>query len=192
MKSLFIEKEISYNGEQLKSLFAYMNHQIQGDSIVAWCGPCHIPFSRMIDGEDVLAQSKISSDLMVHFIVEIFHQGIFTAVSFQRLISSIVKDTFCEYLQKQNISVANVTRRGDDIYVDFKKLSISIASTSTLSSMIHFAVNITNEGTPVSTCALMDYKIDPKEFANKVLEQVQKEWIDIAQATVKVRPLGSY
>lgn len=189
MKTLFIEDRIKYTGEQLKSLFAYLNYKVQGDSIVAWQGACDIPFVHMVDGEDVLDHAKISGESMLHFIVEIFHQNIFTAVSFQRLISAIVKDLFVEYLEKNNFDSSVVYRKGDDIYFDGKKFSISIASSARFSSLIHFAVNITNAGTPVSTCALEDFKIPVREFADKILDRASTEWQDIAQATTKVKAL---
>jgi hypothetical protein len=55
--------------------------------------------------------------------------------------------------------------------------------------MIHFALNITNEGTPVPTCSLEDLQIDPKNFAEKVLKAFSEEYVSITEATQKVRPL---
>lgn len=178
---------MTYTGEQLKPHFAYFNHNLQGDSAVAWIGPCQIPLEHMIDGEDFLANETIAGQQMLHFIIELFHQNIFTAVSFQRLISAIVKDCLCEKLNPQ--MAAQIYRRGDDIYYNNSKFSISIASSSRFSSMIHFAVNISNEGTPVQTCALNDFSIEAKSFADEVLKKITIEWQGVVQATTKVKAL---
>ena len=42
----------------------------------------------------------------------------------------------------------NTKREGDDIFVDDRKLSISIASISLSSAKIHFALNLEDKGTP--------------------------------------------
>jgi hypothetical protein len=80
-------------------------------------------------------------------------------------------------------------RDGDDLYWGDRKLSISIASQSAVSTMVHFAVNITNAGTPVRTCALEDLGVDPKEFADAAMDALALEWASVLKATRKVRPL---
>ena len=70
MKSLFIKENFKYDGSQLRSLFAYLNYGLLGDSIVSWIGPCNVDFDHMVDGEDLLQKSEIRSDNMVHFIIE--------------------------------------------------------------------------------------------------------------------------
>lgn len=57
-------------------------------------------------------------------------------------------------------------REGDDIFVDNRKLSISIASVSLSSAKIHFALNLEDKGTPsdVETIGLSDIKVDDKQI----------------------------
>jgi hypothetical protein len=191
MKTKFISKKINYDGAQLKPLYAYVNHGVHGDSIVSFIGSCHVGFSEMVDAEDLVANAEIKSDQMLHFIIEMFNQNLMTAVSLQRLIVSISQNI----LNSNSIVLKNkkLRRSGDDLYLDqgkkSLKLSISIASISPVSSMIHFALNTTNEGTPVPTCSLLDLKINPKEFAMQVMDEFSKEYISIIEATQKVRPL---
>lgn len=184
MKSLYIQDKITYDGSQLHSLHAYLKHHVLGDSILAWVGPCQIPFVHMVDGEDLLAQEKIQGDEMLHFIIEVFHQNLISAVSLQRLFASIVQQEIYQ------ISQVFLFRNGDDLYFNDQKLSISIASQSPISVMIHFAVNVTNEGTPVKTCSLKDFKIDEFQFAQRVMNLFVEEYQSILQATMKVRPLN--
>ena len=124
MKTQWITKEFTYDGTQLRSLYAYLDHRILGNSVVAWQGPCSIDFSHMVDGEDLLAQETIAGSKMLHFIVELFDRDLFSAVTVQRLFAAIVRDYLFEKSGK------NLVRKGDDLYLGDKKLSISIASKS--------------------------------------------------------------
>ncbi|MBC7465431.1 MAG: DUF366 family protein [Bdellovibrio sp.] len=191
MKKKFISKKINYDGGQLKPLYAYVNHKLHGDSIVAFIGACDVGFGEMVDAEDLVAGAQIKSDLMLHFIIEMFNQNLMTAVSLQRLIVSIAQNILNSTAPQ--LKSAKLRRSGDDLYLDRGskafKLSISIASISPVSSMIHFALNITNDGTPVPTCSLKDLGVDPKSFAEKVLTAFSEEYISIVEATQKVRPL---
>jgi uncharacterized protein len=186
MKTHWFENRIDYDGSQLRSLFTYVTAGILGDSIVAWRGACNIPLDKMVDGEDFRAQEKICGSDMIHFIVEKFPGHLGYAVSLQRLLASIVKD-FLE--QKSPSFRGQLIREGDDIYIEGsprRKLSISIATVSPVSLLIHFAVNVSNKGTPVPTCSLEDLGVDPNDFARSVLERFSNEANGIEQATQKV------
>lgn len=186
MKTKWIDERIKYDGSQLRSLFAYLNYELSGDSVLAWQGPCDITLENMADGEDLLQNAKICGSDMLHFLIEIFHKPLFAAVATQRLVASLAHDLVVQLSGK---SSSEFRRDGDDIYWKDKKLSISIAAPSPVSCMIHFAVNVSNEGTPVPTCSLADFNIDPKNLAQKLLEVIQKEFTSMEFATVKVRPL---
>ncbi len=178
MKAKFIEGSEAYDGSQLVSLRSYLKHELLGDSIVAWIGPCNVALEHMVDGEDILEKAAIRGDRMVHFIVEKFDSTLLAAVALQRLLASIVRDV---------IGQPAMIRDGDDLFLAGKKLSISIATQSPVSSLIHFAVNVTNSGTPVPTLSLEDLKIEPREFANEVMKRFVSEVASIREATQKVR-----
>ena len=186
MKSLFIPREFPYDGSQLRSLFGYLDHGVQGNSIVSWIGLCNIPNDHMIDGEDLLAGETIAGDRMVHFIIERFETQLFGAVALQRLMASIVMDICREHVGDNDVA-AQFHRDGDDIFFGPGKLSISIATLTPVSAVIHFAVNITNDGTPVQTAALEDIAFPAEAFAQKVLKRVCDEVAGIEGATTKVR-----
>lgn len=188
MKTLFIEEKINYDGAQLRSLFAYLNYNVQGDSGISFIGPCDVPFEHMVDGEDLLEKSQIKGSKMLHFIFEIFDRELVSGVFLQRLFASLIAD---EIFAATKIKLI---RKGDDLYlVDkkvSKKLSISIATKSPVSVMVHFAINISNKGTPVPTCSLEDFEIEPKKFSEKLLRRISSEYEDILVARVKVKPVG--
>lgn len=183
MKYKWIEKEFKYDGTQLRSLFAYLEYSLMGDSIVAWQGACDIPFEHMVDGEDFLARSEIRSNLMLHFIVEKFSSPLFSGVLMQRLLAGLALEIVRELAPQE---AKNFRREGDDIFCLDRKLSISIATVSPVSSLIHFAVNVTNENTPVKTCALSDYSILSRDFAEALMKKFCAEIESVQEATQKV------
>ena len=75
------------------------------------------------------------------------------------------------------------------MFVNDKKLSVSIATKSITSTLIHFGLNITAEGAPVKASDLAnDVGItDIKSFAVEILETYKNEVLDINDATCKVR-----
>lgn len=188
MKKLWINDVFNYDGSQLSPLFAYLNFGLLGDSIVSWRGPCQIPWNHMIDGEDLRVQSPIEGSDMVHFIIEKFNCELFSAVGLQRLMASIVMNHI-QINIFQNGKKELLIRDGDDIYLKDKKLSISVATLSRTSALIHFAVNISNEGTPVETCSLNDFSIKPVEFAQSIMTDFCNEVTSMVEATQKVKTL---
>ena len=159
-----------------------------GPSIIAWRGPCDISFQNMADGEDLLNNERIAGSDMVHFIFEMFDEKLISAVLLQRLFASIVSDVVTEMAKPgAGATAVHLRRNGDDLYYKKQKLSISIAVRTTNSVMIHFAVNVVNKGTPVATCALSDWQINPKSFAQNCLRRAKMELDSIQQATWKVK-----
>lgn len=92
MRSHFLEQKFAYDGTQLRSLYGYLEHGVLGPSTIAWVGKCDIPFSHMVDGEDLLARAVIQGDEMLHFIIEFFDRDLFSGVAIQRLFATIMRD----------------------------------------------------------------------------------------------------
>lgn len=181
MQYKYLDQKIDYDGSQLKSLFAYMSFGILGDSMVAFEGGCNIPFQNMVDGEDQRAQAEIRGSHMLHFIIEEFGKPLEVAVNHQRLLAAIVREQLTKLLPDKSF-----VRYGDDIFLGDAKLSISIATVSPVSSLIHFAVNVSNIGTPVKTLCLRELGLGEKQFADTVAEAFLGELKSIKQACAKV------
>jgi hypothetical protein len=81
----------------------------------------------------------------------------------------------------------NITRRGSDLYDGDAKLSISIATVTPLSSLIHFGINIVSDNTPVKTKGLKNFDIDPHKFAEQVMTKYKEEYANIDKARCKVK-----
>lgn len=182
MKTHFIENEIKYIGSQLAPHWIYKNFKIQGDAIVAFVGECEVKLTEMVDIEDVINNEPIYSKYMLSFITEQFNVELVEGVFRQRLLMCIIK----EALEKRGFLVR---RNGDDLFVNDKKLSVSIATKSMTSVLIHTGINILSEGAPISVSGLesdLDIK-DIKEFALEVMKNYSEEVDDIVLASTKVR-----
>ena len=182
MKTLIADKEIKYEGWQLAPHWIYKNFKIQGDSIVAILGECKVDLTEMVDIEDVINNEPIYSKLMLSFISEQFGIGLIEGVLRQRLLITIIK----ELLEENGVFVV---RNGDDLMIDGRKLSVSIATKSITSVLIHTGLNILSEGAPVKASGLtseLGIK-DIKEFATKVMQRYSEELEDIVLASSKVR-----
>ncbi len=182
MKTLLIDKEIKYEGWQLAPHWIYKNFKIQGDVIVAFTGECEVNLTEMVDIEDVINNEPIYSKNMLSFITEQFNVDLVEGVFRQRLLVCIIK----EALEKRGIKVI---RSGDDLYIEDKKLTVSIATKSLTSILIHTGININSEGAPIKACGLEnDLGIsDIKEFAVEIMEKYAEEINDIILASTKVR-----
>lgn len=178
------EKIIAYTGRQLSSLWAYRNFGLQGDSIVCFRGPCRVDPAEMVDVEDVLGGSSIYGPDMLHFIAEHFGESLEKGVLRQRLMIAIIKDSLAR---------PDLVRKGDDLYLDDRKLSISIATSSPVSVMVHAALNVISEGTPVKAAGLLDLGFAGDEvldFGRKVCAMYREEMLSVRMACCKVRGVG--
>ncbi len=182
MKTKYIEEEIKYIGSQLAPHWIYKNFKLQGDAIVAFAGECKVDLAEMVDIEDVINNEPIYSKFMLSFITEQFGIGLSEGVYRQRMLICIIK----ELLEKRGVFVV---RNGDDLMIDGRKLSVSIATKSISSVLIHTGLNILSEGAPVKASGLtseLGIK-DIKEFALEVMDKYSAELDDISLACTKVR-----
>lgn len=184
MKTKLLENELKYTGEELAPHWIYKNFHIQGDAMVAFIGECEVKLTEMVDIEDVINDEPIYSKKMLNFIIEQFNIGLVEGVVRQRLLISIMK----EVLESKLGGGHKIIRSGDDIYVDGKKLSVSIATKSLTSVLIHTGLNIDPTGAPIDAIGLeRDLNIsDIRGFAEEVMIKYCQEIDDIILASTKV------
>ncbi|MDD3364368.1 MAG: DUF366 family protein [Syntrophomonas sp.] len=181
IKTLVLEDQIKYDGTQLQPHWIYRNFGILGDAVVAFIGEVDVALDNMVDLTDVKEKEFIYSPLMLNFIVEHFTTDLELAIYRQRMLIVAVK----EELEQYEIEVQRV---GDDLYINRGKLSVSIATSSVVSTLIHIGLNIETEGTPVKTAGLKEIGInDISAFANNVMLSYKRELERIYEARCKVR-----
>ncbi len=192
MRGKYIKgKTITYDGTQLHSLYAYTDHDVQGDSVVAFRGPCRVGVENLVDLEDWKRGAEIYSEDMAHFIVELFDADLERTLVIQRLFLCVIKDVI-EELKPELF----ITRRGDDLYIEVeveegqeenRKLTVSVATASPVSTLIHIGINISSRNTPVPTLGLEDLEIPVDDFILKVLQGFINEMKGLEAARCKVR-----
>ena len=192
MKHLKLENGTSYDGSQIQPMWAFKQFGIKDSNIVSWIGPMEIRSDELIDYEDV--GIEIKGGEMINFIIEHFDvqpADMRLCYHRQRLFVTIVKDI----LENHGIK----TRRdGDDLYVEKGdkdgKLSVSIATCSVSSMKIHFALNLTERGTPddVETAGLLECgsvlkRDDIPDVADEACSNYIKEISSIESDITKTR-----
>ena len=179
----FLGEKIDYDGTQLSPHWIYKNFGLQGDAMIAFCGAADVKLTEMVDIEDVLNDEPIYSENMLHFIEEKFNVPLIGGILRQRMLVVTAKEAIEEMTGKSLI------RHGDDLYFDDKKLSVSIATCSLNSTLIHFAMNVTSDNTPIPTSGLISelglHNI--KELAERILMMYTEEMKHIYLASCKVR-----
>ncbi|AFK21888.1 DUF366 family protein [Pyrococcus sp. ST04] len=177
------DRKINYDGSAIKSHWAYRNFGILGDSLVVFRGKCNVKVEEMVDIEDLRMRKEIKSDDMVHYIVELFWgTDIFLASSLQKLLIARLG----ELLRAKGVAVV---RKGDDLFVEGKKLSISIATISPVSIKIHIGLNVTSKGVPrdVSAIGLEEIGINVDEFMEESGKALVEEVLKVKKDAMKVR-----
>ena len=184
MKTLFIDKEIKYTGHQLSPHWIYKNFNVMGDCIISFIGECNVNLSEMVDIEDVINNEPIYSKKMLSFIEENFNSSLVETVYKQRLLVTITKEII-----ERNYPSVKILRNGDDLFINGRKLSVSIATKSITSTLIHFGLNIEAKDAPIPASDLInDAGVkDIKAFAYDVMNAYKNEIKDINLAVSKVR-----
>ena len=167
MQIKFIDQPIHYDGSQLAPHWIYQTFDLPGNTAVAFLGGCNVLPERMVDLADRKAGYRIFSESMLHLIAEFFDTDLTRTILLQRLLVS---------LAQQEIMFRGkcfLIRAGNDLFEGDEKLSVSVATASPVSTLIHFGVT--------------DYGIEPAVFARTLLETFKHEVESLAVARSKVK-----
>ncbi len=187
MHTLWIDRTIAYDGAALRPHWILEQTGLMGDALVAFAGPCEVQQEEMADLVDRRAGATIAAAAMVHFLWEEFSQpDLLLMVHRQRLLAAQAAECLRQLLP----DLAGLRRDGDDLYVGDGKLSISVATVSPTSALLHFAVNARQGGAPVPIAALADLGVEARPFAELLLARCRDEQASIAAARATVRAKG--
>jgi hypothetical protein len=187
MKYLKLNEKLLYDGSQIEPQWAFKEFGIKDSSIISWTGPMDIHQDKIVDFED--QGKEIKGNELLHFIIEHFDSqpaDIRLCYYRQRLFILMTQ----EILAKLGLKTL---REGDDLYhitADDKKakLSVSIATCSINSMKIHFAMNITSEGTPsdIETIGLNECLKDLKpDNVSQLADNICNSYIDELKSVEK-------
>jgi hypothetical protein len=177
------DPRLTYDGTQLRPHFILGRLGIVGDAAVVFRGPADVKGRALVDLEDRAADRAIKAADMLHLIVERFDVDLAAGILLQRLIAANAADEV-----RARCAGRAVVRGGDDVRVDGRKLSVSIATVGPTSTLIHFGVNVDPAGAPVPAVGLAELGIEPAAFAAALLDRVDAELEGIAHARAKVAP----
>ena len=184
MKLVLLDQPVDYDGRQLATAFVDRWAPNVDDALILFTGVADVPPENMVDLEDAEAGAGIYSPRMAHAIVE--HRGIelTEAVCRQRLLMRLA----AEWVGAR--SGVPVAVRGDDLFVGPGKLSVSIATRSPRSCLIHAGFNVETEGTPVVTAGLADLRLRASDFLRGLGRLYADEVGSVERAVKKVRPVA--
>ncbi len=178
---------LTYTGKELSPHWGLEKTGVYGSLLTAFIGPCEVPTAHLVDLEDRLANDMIRAGSMLHVLGELFGTTLEAGVLYQRLFI-----VWAERLLRE--SGLAVTRSGDDLFFEDRKLSVSIATASPVSILIHWGLNIDPSGAPVKAVGLQQLGWGNTEvlaFAKKLLTHYIGELEEIRIAQCKVRPVSS-
>jgi uncharacterized protein len=182
LETRFLDQPQNYDGTQLAPHWIYRNSGIQGNALVAFTGEAEVSLDHLVDLEDVRKKAPIYSPAMLHFIGEWFIDSLDQGILLQHLFTSAAYEHLWE------VGVRDLAKRGNDLFFKDRKLSVSVATKSSISVLMHTGLNIRSEGTPIPTSCLSELGLDPKAFAVAVLNRFQSDSAIWAKARVKVSP----
>lgn len=182
MPCLVSDQQVFYDGSQLRSGWLQEQFGVAGEALVVFTGGCEVAWEHMLDSEDLELGHGIRARLMLHVIIEHPGADLALTVARQRLLAALAREILCE-----QCGLAGLRRRGDDLYLGERKLSISIAAPSPVSGLIHLALNIDPTGAPVPAVGLAELGIDPQPLGRALAEAYQSEMAGCRRAAEKVR-----
>ena len=171
-----------YTGAELRPHWLYETTGQLGNLLVAFQGPCDVPLEKMVDLEDVKKKAPIYSPDMLHFMGEFFIDSLDQGILLQHLLVMSLYSALWEQ------GIRDLTRRGNDIYYLGRKLSVSIATKTPVSVLIHLGINVKTEGTPVPTAGLEELNLEPKTFAKGCLDCFSRDYRIWQISRYKVTP----
>jgi len=180
----WLQDSLTYDGTQLRPHWAFRRFGLQGDSILAFRGPCRVELDHMVDLQDMMDQAPIFSPDMLHFIVEHFDTDLYRGVLRQRLLMALIGEILAERAERP------LYRRGDDLFTGGRKLSVSIATVSPVSTLIHTGLNLRTEGVPVPAAGLLEMGWkdgEIPELAVRIARSYAEEMQGVDLARCKVR-----
>lgn len=184
LKTAMVTEKMTYYGSELRPHFILSKWKIEDSALVAFRGPCDVKTDHLVDWEDRLAHDFIRAKEMMHFLGEFFGITLKEGIWIQRLLVSELGCMLTEMGLK-------VSRSGDDLFINQKKLSVSIVTASPVSVLLHLGINIDAEGAPVAAIGLKEClsreKID--QVFQSLLAKFAAEYESVHRASVKVRPV---
>lgn len=157
-----------YKGNELLPGWERLSYNVRGNSLVYWISPTDVSVEFMKDVDDVRENLSIRSDSMLHFVFTYYTMNDATwAVLVQRLFTKHITDYIRQHFIQQNI----VRVDGNDVFVDGRKFSVSIAGIAPGLTKFHFGINVESKGAPIPVSSLSDCMEEYTKQNPQILEK---------------------
>jgi len=173
-----LDGRVPYSGLELRSGWVGENTGLSGDAAAGFVGPCLVPTEHLVDLDDVRAGHTIVAASMAHVIAEHPACPLALGVARQRLLVCILEEV---------VGLRRLRRDGDDLYLEGRKLTVSIAAPYPAGSLIHLGINVDPTGAPVPAVGLEELKLDAASVLGELLQRYARELATMAHAETKVK-----
>ena len=181
MKIVLLDRPVTYDGLQLATAFVDEHGGGEDDVGVLFEGEADVPVAHLVDLEDRDAGAFIYSPWMAHVILEHRGMDLRSGVFAQRLLMRLMSD----WISRRAGVALDV--RGDDLYLEERKLSVSVATASPRGVLVHAAVNVRADGAPVPALGLSDLRLNARDFLSAIGRCYADELESVAHAMAKVK-----
>lgn len=171
---------VSYTGTELRSGWVKQATGLDGDAAAGFIGPCHVATGDLVDLDDARVGATIDAAEMAHVIIEHADCDLRAGVLRQRLLVCILGEILVGHGLR-------LEREGDDVFVDRRKLTVSIAAPGPAGVLIHLGINVDPTGAPVRAVGLAELGIEPRTLLDELLGRYAEELQTAAYAETKVR-----
>ena len=182
LETRLLPGEVAYEGAPLRGHWAYREHGVRGNSLLAFTGPVHVAVGDLADLEDARQGAFIRGKRMLHFVLELFGPDLEQAVARQWLMAATAQDEI-----NRSLNAYRVSRSGNDLWVGRRKLSVSIAAPTGVSVKVHLGLNVDASGAPVPAVGLDELKVPARPLARRLLARFAADHATMGGAREKVR-----
>lgn len=193
LKTKVLDDTLAYSGKELRPHFILEKTGLEGSALIAFAGPCQVANEHLVDWKDRLEGEWIGAASMLHLLGEFFGATLAEGVLFQRLA---VASLYERLVQNPGLiggaPVGKVQRKGNDLFVEGGKLSVSIVTASPVSVLLHLGINLNADGAPNGLKTAAIHLNDPSAitvFAQEYLGHLVEEWVGVLASCAKVRPV---
>lgn len=186
-----LDTEYHYNGQQIRHLYwsKELGEEAIGNIIVYFIGSMDVSFENICDNTEHIHFENdafhIRGPRLFHVIADFPQfsggaQGLQSMYLAQNLLARLIFD----YVKDNTDGEVRIEET--DIFVGNKKLNVAICNADTLSTTMHFAINLSTEGEEeflipkdVSACAITDYVKKSENDIIDDLTELIKDWCDL-------------
>ena len=179
MQVLYVDNQSNYPGNLFEPHWIYKNFNIESDSVIAFIGNPEMALKTIVMNENPPGFTGFG--VMLNFLIEHFDNNLEIATYRKRMFIVSIK----EEIERYGISA---TRWEGDLFFNKRRLSTSIAISSTVSTLLYTAIYLDKKDQPIKTWGLKELGIkDIESFAQNIMLGYKRELEGIYQERCRIK-----